>query len=161
MEILQLDIEGMTCASCVAHVEKGIKNVGGIDMASVNLATEKATVSYDPDSVDIEKIINAVSGAGYRASVYSGENDESELKRVQVEKKLKNQLILSSILSFPLIMAMFAGVFKIETMMFLHIPLLQFILATPVQFYIGYRFYNSAYKTIKSGSPGMDVLVAL
>lgn len=161
MEIIQLDIEGMTCASCVAHVEKGIKNVGGIDMATVNLATEKATVSYDPSEVDIDYILNAVSDSGYRASVYTGENDESELKRIQVEKKLKNQLILSSILSFPLIMAMFAGLFKIEGLMFLHNPVLQLILATPVQFYIGYRFYKSAYKTIKSGSPGMDVLVAL
>ncbi len=161
MEIIQLDIEGMTCASCVAHVEKGIKNVGGIDMATVNLATEKATVSYDPETVDIDYIINAVSDAGYRASVYSGENDESELKRVQNEKKLKNQLILSSLLSFPLIMAMFAGLFKIKGLMFLHNPVLQLILATPVQFYIGYRFYKTAYKTIRSGSPGMDVLVAL
>ena len=161
MEIVQLDIEGMTCASCVAHVEKGIKNVDGIDMASVNLATEKATVSYDPSEVDINYILNAVSDAGYRASVYTGENDESELKRIQIEKKLKNQLVLSSILSFPLIMAMFAGLFKIVGLMFLHNPFLQLILATPVQFYIGYRFYKSAYKTIKSGSPGMDVLVAL
>ena len=96
MEIIQLDIEGMTCASCVAHVEKGIKNVSGIDMASVNLATEKATVSYDPATVDIEYIINAVTDAGYRASVYSGENDESELKRIQTEKKLSQKL------SFPI-----------------------------------------------------------
>ncbi len=161
MEIIQLDIEGMTCASCVAHVEKGIINVDGIDMATVNLATEKATVSYDPSEVDIDYILSAVSDAGYRASVYTGENDESELKRIQIEKKLKNQLILSSVLSFPLIMAMFAGLFKIEGLMFLHNPFLQLILATPVQFYIGYRFYKSAYKTIKSGSPGMDVLVAL
>ena len=161
MEIIQLDIEGMTCASCVTHVEKGIKNVSGIDMASVNLATEKATVSYDPATVDIEYIINAVTDAGYRASVYSGENDESELKRIQTEKKLRNQLIISTLLSSPLIVAMFAALFNVEGLMFLHNSVLQFILATPVQFYIGYRFYKSAFKTIRSGSPGMDVLIAL
>jgi Cu+-exporting ATPase len=82
MEIIQLDIEGMTCASCVGHVEKGIRNINGIDLANVNLATEKATVSYDPEKVDITNIINAVSGAGYSASVYSGKDDESEVKRL-------------------------------------------------------------------------------
>ncbi|MEA1910183.1 MAG: heavy metal translocating P-type ATPase [Spirochaetota bacterium] len=161
MEIIQLDIEGMTCASCVAHVEKGIKGVSGIDMASVNLATEKATVSYDPEIVEIENIINAVSDAGYRASVYSGTNDESEEKRDQNEKNLRIQLILSSFLSFPLIMAMFIGLFQIKGLMFLHNPVIQLALATPVQFYIGNRFYRTAFKTIRSGSPGMDVLVAL
>lgn len=161
MEIIQLDIEGMTCASCVAHVEKGIKGVSGIDMASVNLATEKATVSYDPEIVEIENIINAVSDAGYRASVYSGTNDESEEKRDQNEKNLRIQLILSSFLSFPLIMAMFIWLFQIKGLMFLHNPVIQLALATPVQFYIGNRFYRTAFKTIRSGSPGMDVLVAL
>jgi len=161
MEIIQLDISGMTCASCVGHVEKGIKKVNGIDLANVNLATEKATVSYDPEKVDIKKIIDAVSGAGYSASVYSGEDDESELKRQKVERKLKLQLILASVLSFPLVLAMFAAIGKIEALMFLHNPLLQFILATPVQFYIGAQFYKAAFKSIKSGSPGMDVLVAM
>jgi Cu+-exporting ATPase len=161
MEIIQLDIEGMTCASCVGHVEKGIKSISGIDLANVNLATEKATVSYAPDKVDITKLIDAVSGAGYSASVYSGDDDESEVKRQKVEKRLKNQLILSSVLSLPLVMAMFAAIFNIEFLMFLHNPVLQFILATPVQFYIGAQFYNAAYKSIKSGNPGMDVLVAM
>jgi P-type Cu+ transporter len=161
MEIIQLDIEGMTCASCVAHVEKGITHAGGIDMASVNLATEKATVSYDPDKISIVSILDAVSAAGYRASVYEGENDDSELKRIQIEKDLRNKLILSALLSFPLLSAMFVGLFNIQILMFLHNPYLQLLLATPVQFYIGFRFYSSAYRTIKSGSPGMDVLVAL
>ena len=161
MEIIQLDISGMTCASCVGHVEKGISNVDGIDLARVNLATEKATVSYDPEKVDLETILKAVVGTGYSASVYTGEDDESEVKRKKVELKLKKQLIFSSLLSFPLVVAMFVTIFDIKILMFLHNPVLQLILATPVQFYIGAMFYVTAYKTVKSGSPGMDVLVAL
>jgi P-type Cu+ transporter len=161
MEIIQLDISGMTCASCVGHVEKGIKNVKGIDLATVNLATEKATVSYDPAKVDFETIVDAVANAGYSASLYTGEDDESEVKRKRIETKLKNQMIISSVLSLPLVLAMFVSIFDIKPLMFLHNPLLQLLLATPVQFYIGARFYAAAYKTIKSGSPGMDVLVAL
>lgn len=161
MEIIQLDIEGMTCASCVGHVEKGIKNIEGIDLATVNLATEKATISYDPEKVDLETILGAVTETGYSASVYTGESDESEIKRKQVETKLRNMMIISSLLSFPLVTAMFVSIFEVNFLMFLHNPLLQLILATPVQFYIGARFYVAAYKTVKAGSPGMDVLVAL
>jgi len=66
----------MTCASCAAHVEKGIRKVSGIDMASVNLAKEKATVSFDPKETDIEKIIQGVLDAGYSASVSKQDDDE-------------------------------------------------------------------------------------
>ena len=162
MEIIQLDIKGMTCASCVAHVEKGIKKLDGIDMASVNLATEKATVSYDPDSVEASSIIEAVIGAGYGASEASeAETDDAARERRNEEKKLKKRIIFSSILSAPLVMAMFAAIFKIQSLMFLHNPVLQLILATPVQFYVGRQFYRTAWKTLRAGSPGMDLLVVM
>jgi len=109
----------------------------------------------------IKTLINAVTDTGYSASLYTGEDDESEVKRKRVEKKLKTQLIISSVLSLPLLLAMFVSIFDIQSLMFLHNPILQLLLATPVQFYIGSGFYSSAFKTIKAGSPGMDVLVAL
>ncbi len=162
MEIIQLQVQGMTCASCVAHVEKGIKKNDGIDMASVNLATERATVSFDPGQTDIGSIIRSIEDAGYSASVPDevGEHAEAEERKRHL-KSLKRQTILSAALSFPLLVAMFAGLFKIEALMFLHNPLLQLLFAAPVQFYIGARFYRGAWKSLLSLNPGMDMLVAL
>jgi Cu+-exporting ATPase len=162
MEIIQLNIEGMTCASCVSHVEKGILKTNGIDMAAVNLATEKATVSFDPKLTSIEDIINSVSNAGYNAAVAAKtEDSEAEKRKKKEEKRLRTHMIISVLLSSPLLLAMFAGLLKIEALMFLHKPLLQLILATPIQFWIGARYYKGAFKSIRAGSPGMDVLVAL
>jgi len=162
MEIIQLDIKGMTCASCVAHVEKGIKKVPGIDMAAVNLATEKATVSFDPEKTDMEQIIQAVSDAGYGASeTREEEGDEAQRAKRKEQNRLRNHTIIASLLSTPLLGAMFVMIFDLEPLMILHNPLVQLILATPVQFWIGWRFYKGAYKSLRAGSPGMDVLVAL
>jgi len=160
MEIIQLDIQGMTCASCVAHVEKGIKKGEGIDMATVNLATEKATVSFDPKSTSVDKIIQSVFDTGYSASLPTGGEEEDREKNRQF-RLLKRQTLIAALLSAPLVLAMFAGLFKIHRLMFLHDPWLQLILATPVQFWIGLRFYRGAWKSLRAGSPGMDVLVAV
>ncbi|MBN2628803.1 MAG: heavy metal translocating P-type ATPase [Spirochaetales bacterium] len=158
MEIIQLNIQGMTCASCVAHVEKGIKKREGIDMASVNLATDKATVSYDPDRVSPDEIIQSVLDAGYGATL-PGEDEQG--KDGEKHSRLRNRLVMAIALSSPLLLAMSAGIFKIKGLMFLHNPILQLILATPVQFFIGARFYRAGWKSLRAGSPGMDVLVAL
>ncbi|MBI9103983.1 MAG: heavy metal translocating P-type ATPase [Spirochaetales bacterium] len=162
MEIVQLNVQGMTCASCVAHVEKGIKKNNGIEMAAVNLATEKATVSFNPEETDIDKIIRSIVDAGYSAVLPDEkENNEQEKEKSRQVRKLRNKTIISIMLSLPLVSAMFVGIFKIEALMILHNPLLQLVLATPVQFWIGSRFYIGAWKSLKAGSPGMDVLVAL
>ncbi|MBN1648944.1 MAG: heavy metal translocating P-type ATPase [Spirochaetales bacterium] len=162
MEIIQLDIEGMTCASCVVHVENGIKKGAGIEMASVNLATEKATVSYDPEKTTVGQIIKRVTDTGYGArESRPDEDDEQTLKKRRQLRQTAKQTLIAALFSFPLLMAMFAGLFKIDALMFLHNPLLQLLLATPVQFWIGSGFYRGAFKSIRAGSPGMDVLVAL
>jgi len=162
MQIVQLDIKGMTCASCVARVEKGIRKLDGVDMASVNLATERATVSYDPQRAGVEDIIRGIVDTGYAAEVPRAEVSDKAEKDMQTrEKRLMNRTILSALLSAPLVLAMFAGLFKIEALEILHNPVIQLILATPVQFFIGAAFYRAAFKSLKSGSPGMDVLVAL
>ncbi|MBI9100361.1 MAG: heavy metal translocating P-type ATPase, partial [Spirochaetaceae bacterium] len=141
---------------------KGIKKTSGIDMAAVNLATEKATISYDPKETDVEHIIKSVADAGYSASLPNEEDSSEEEKEKDKRlKELKVKTLVSALLSVPLVLAMFAGLFKITPLMFLHNPFLQLILATPVQFWIGSRFYKGAWKSIRAGSPGMDVLVAL
>ncbi len=162
MDIIQLNIQGMTCAACVAHVEKAIKKVDGVDMASVNLATEKATVSLDSARTDIENIIQSISAAGYSATVAGKELDDAQSQQKSHElQKLKLRLTVAIILSAPLLLAMFAGLFHIQSLMFLHNPYLQLLLATPVEFWIGWRFFQGAWKNLKALSPGMDVLVAL
>lgn len=158
MEIIQLDIQGMTCASCVNHVEKGIRKGKGVDSVTVNLATERATVSFDPDETDIDSIIHAVEQSGYGATRKSEEESDEKQKAL---KALKRQTVISIALSAPLLLAMFAGLFHLESLMWLHKPLVQLILATPVQFWIGWRFYKGAFLSLRAGSPGMDVLVAM
>lgn len=162
MDIIQLNIQGMTCASCVAHVEKGIKKTPGIEIANVNLATEKATISFDPKKSNVDDIIKSIIDAGYIASIPDKKNESlEEQNKIKRLKNLKLKTIISACLSTPLFLAMFVGIFKIESLMFLHNPVLQLALATPVQFWIGARFYKGGWKSIKAGSPGMDVLVAL
>jgi Cu+-exporting ATPase len=161
----------MTCATCALRIEKGLKNVAGVNLASVNLATEKATVEYDPKLVEEGQFEKLIKDLGYDAiqepsqdldtqAAVDSTDREKELRQREA-RKLRVSFIVSASLSVPLLVAMFAGLFNIEALMFLHNPIVQLALATPVQFVIGYRFYKHAYKSLRSGSPSMDVLVAL
>jgi len=164
-------VTGMTCATCALRIEKGLKNVAGVSQASVNLATERATVEYDPGVIEDGRFERLIRDLGYDAVIEASQDTDSgalsdstdkekELRQREI-RKLRLSFIVSAILSFPLLVAMFAGIFRIEALMFLHNPVVQLALATPVQFVIGYRFYKHAFKSIRSGSPSMDVLVAL
>jgi Cu+-exporting ATPase len=164
-------VTGMTCATCALRIEKGLKNVAGVSQASVNLATERATVEYDPGVIEDGRFERLIRDLGYDAVIEASQDTDSgalsdstdkekELRQREI-RKLRLSFIVSAILSFPLLVAMFAGMFRIEALMFLHNPVVQLALATPVQFVIGYRFYKHAFKSIRSGSPSMDVLVAL
>ncbi|MEG2602067.1 MAG: heavy metal translocating P-type ATPase, partial [Carnobacterium sp.] len=159
-----LAITGMTCANCSQTIEKTLNKESGITLANVNLATEKATVTYNPAETTLPKIIKSIEAAGYGAIVY----DEEHQKEVAALKEKKSQrlkidFIVSAILSAPMVISMIfmlAGWHNPITGFF-EIPVVQFILATPVQFIIGWRFYKGAYKAIKAASPNMDVLVAM
>ncbi len=166
-----LAVSGMTCATCALRIEKGLKNVAGVNLASVNLATEKATVEYDPKLVEEGQFEKLIRDLGYDAiqepsqdldtqAAVDSTDREKELRQREA-RKLRVSFIVSASLSVPLLVAMFAGLFNIEALMFLHNPIVQLALATPVQFVIGYRFYKHAYKSLRSGSPSMDVLVVL
>lgn len=164
-------VTGMTCATCALRIEKGLKNVPGVNQASVNLATEKATIQYVPGVIEEGRFERLIRDLGYDAVLESAQDtgsglfadssdQEKELRRREI-RKLRLSFIVSAALSFPLLVAMFAGLFRIEALVFLHSPIVQLALATPVQFLIGSRFYRHAFKSIRSGSPSMDVLVAL
>ena len=141
----------------MAHVEKGIKKVEGIDSAAVNLATEKATISYDPEKADLADIMKSVTEAGYEAAIPLGEESELQDEEKKSElRKLKRHTAIAAVFSAPLLLAMVSMLFRIEALHFLHSPLLQLFLTAPVQFWIGFRFFKGAWKSLKAGSPGMD-----
>jgi Cu+-exporting ATPase len=162
IETIELMITGMTCASCSSRVEKGLRGVEGVQAAAVNIANEKASVSFDPSRVDISDLIQQVRKVGYGAEKIEEDQvgREWEVRAGEIQK-LRRSVLVSAMLSFPLLMAMFAGLFRIEPFMFLHNPILQLLLATPVQFIIGWRFYRNSWHSLKAGSPGMDLLIAI
>ncbi len=158
---LDLLISGMSCAACAARIETALKKRDGIIDASVNLGTERGRVRYDPLKIKSYEIIGAIRGAGYDAEkVEEARPDRgAELKRREI-RRLGALVSVSAVLSAPLLLSMAFMLLDIHFPM-LHDPLLQFALATPVQFIIGWRFYRNAYLGVRGGSPGMDLLVAL
>lgn len=158
-----LSITGMTCANCSARVEKELNEQAGVLNANVNLATERATIQHDA-SLSVESLIESVEKIGYGAILYDDAHKAkiAEHKRKE-HRKMKRDLIVSALLSAPMLIAMvfmMAGNHSF-LIMFLHKPIVQFLLATPVQFLIGWRFYRGAYHAISTKAPNMDVLVAV
>lgn len=156
-------IEGMNCASCAAHVEKAAAKVEGITFASVNLATERLTVSYDERKADFTRLLEAVDKAGYKAI-----DDEKERLAARPETdRLKRRLLWSLLFTVPLLiltMSVMAGarlpVFISPETSPLNFALLQLLLTTPVVI-TGRNFYITGTKTLLRGNPGMDTLVAM
>lgn len=156
-------IEGMNCASCAAHVEKAAAKVEGITFASVNLATERLTVSYDERKADFTRLLEAVDKAGYKAI-----DDEKERLAARPETdRLKKRLLWSLLFTVPLLiltMSVMAGarlpVFISPETSPLNFALLQLLLTTPVVI-TGRNFYITGTKTLLRGNPGMDTLVAM
>ena len=153
---LELDISGMTCASCAGRVEKALAKVPGVKSVSVNLASERAHVELF-GQVDATLLIKAVSQAGYGASVHHTANatEDDQQKRLHRERWA---LTLAIVLALPLVLPMLLAPFGVHWML----PAwAQFVLATPVQFILGARFYVAAWKAVKAGAGNMDLLVAL
>jgi Cu+-exporting ATPase len=151
-----LRIDGMSCASCVGRVERALQRVPGVRSASVNLATEHAQVVLDADAAPTEALLAAVHDAGYAAHA---------LGPVQAEVPLPSDhgwaVLLGALLSVPLVAPMVAGAFGADAHAWMLAGWLQWLLATPVQFGLGARFYRAGWKALRAGSANMDVLVAL
>ena len=152
VEELILQIEGMTCASCVARVEKALLKVPGVVSASVNLATERATVQT-LSTVSAFVLKGAVEKAGYSAAdVQTARSDEA--------KRFPDwwPVALGAALTLPLLAPMLLQMIGIDWMLG---PWIQLALATPVQFGLGWRFYRAGWKAVRAGAGNMDLLVAL
>ena len=152
-QTIELAITGMTCASCVGRVEQALARVPGVLKATVNLATERAAVQTASGAVTELALIDAVKRAGYAASSVGAASDNAA--------RFSNPalpVILAALLSFPLVVPMLAEPFGAHWML----PgWLQFLLATPVQFILGARFYRAGWKALLAKTGNMDLLVAL
>jgi P-type Cu+ transporter len=155
-----LTIEGMTCASCVARVEKALGRVPGVASASVNLATERAHVEAGA-GVGFEALIAAVERAGYAATPVVEAAPAEDRERRAAAERLRDEgrrVALAAALSAPLVLHMVADLAGFPGL----VPgWLQLILAGIVQFRLGARFYVAGWKALRAGSGNMDLLVAL
>ncbi len=152
-----LPIEGMTCASCVARVEKAIKKVPGVVSADVNLATEKAQVTVDGTDTAADALIAAIEKAGYSAHV-EVPSDSDGPPVAERHDKTWWPVALAAVLSLPLVVPMLGMPFGADW----SLPgWVQLALATPVQFWLGARFYRAGWAALRAGSGNMDLLVAL
>src|SRR3989338_3289833 len=164
-------IEGMHCATCVRVLEKSLSKVAGVSDCNVNLATETATVTYDPKKVTDNDLVSAVANAGYKASlpVNTGKAElEQELKtedeqRHEKQKELnslRNKVIISLFLGALILWGSFPGLMEFARS-FLTILWIQLILAIPVQFWAGLTFYRATIPALRHRTANMDTLVAI
>lgn len=166
LEQVQLGIQGMTCAACSGRVERGLNKMPGVLHASVNLATEKASMQINPAEVDLSDLKRKISQLGYIPFEIGNEEDNGELvknKRLQGIERQKLNFLLAAGFSLPLFIMMLAMVFRWHWLMELPVfdPKVQFLFATVVQFIPGWYFYKDAYTSLRGGGANMSVLVAL
>jgi len=175
-----LALEGMTCASCAMRIEKGLKKVPGVLDAQVNLATERGTVTYNPEQTGLEQMVQKVEAVGYKATpveqpapqcIIPGvtdssaasstplstqqEDERNQRKSAEIVRK-RNLLILGIVLSLPVVLL---GMFFMNR--FLGENILLLALTTPVWAVVGWEFHRGAIKTLRHASANMDTLVSL
>ncbi len=155
-------IKGMHCASCVRVIERALSRVEGVNEANVNLATEIATVSFDPEKVSDEKIASAVASVGYEAGVTKELQSEDEEKK-QKEKELrdlKTKVVFSLLIGALIVWGSFPLISDFAPQ-FLKNSWVQFLLATPVQFWAGLAFYRATMPALRHRTANMDTLIAI
>src|SRR6266566_4946239 len=176
------DLEGMTCASCAMRIEKGLKKVPGVLEASVNLASEQASVTYDPTRTAIEQMVRSVEAVGYKAipqapapqqSLQEGEgsalagasaaplssvfaqDEQSQRRQAEITRK-RDLLVLGIALTLPVVILsmFFMNRFPGENLLLL-------VLTTPVWAIVGWEFHRGAIKTLRHASANMDTLISV
>ncbi|MDR1353154.1 MAG: heavy metal translocating P-type ATPase [Treponema sp.] len=169
---LSIPIGGMTCAACAARVEKAIRRLNGIESVSVNLATEKAAVSYDPQTVRLPAIREVIEKAGYKALDFSRKEavDEDQIRKERDIRILKTKFIIAASLALPLLYIAMAPMISWARLPFpralspMNFPLIyglaELALTLPI-IAVGYRFYTVGFKALWQRSPNMDSLIAL
>lgn len=167
-----LMVEGMTCASCSSAVERSLKKLDGVEIASVNLATNKATIKYDGSKVKIAELKKAVEKAGYVPKDIEKKLaiDEDQIRKDKESKDMFHRLMLSIFFSLPLLYIAMGHMFipdiaKLPAIIDYHnyplnFTLVQLVLTLPVM-WAGRKFFFIGFKTLFKGSPNMDTLIAI
>ena len=167
VERMDLNIGGMTCASCVAHVEGALRDMQGVLSANVNLATEKATVEYVPGVTSLQDFREAVDEVGYTVEGLSedsyGEAEELDrLARVKEIRLLRNKFAFAATLAAVIFLGSFDGFPWVSNLMDrTYYPFLLWAVATPVQFWAGWAFYTSGLGALRHRVANMHTLIAL
>ena len=169
---VSLPIGGMTCASCAQRIQKVVGKLDGVDSVSVNLASEKATVSYRPQTVRLSAIKQAIEGIGYKVLEIprTGAADEDKARKQKEIRTLWTKLIISAIFSLPLLYIAMAPMITFVRLPFpeglhpMHYPLryalAELLLVLPVVI-VGYKFYTVGFRALFQRSPNMDSLIAI
>jgi len=162
LQTIELAISGMSCAACSTRLEKMLNRLPGVE-AAVNLASERATIRYRPGLAAAAGLIATIEAAGFHGQLADAQSRADELaSRLAAQRRELGRFFIAAALTLPLaaqMLTMFAGGEQPHADL---LPRwLQLVLATPVQFWIGWRFYEGAWKSLRGGGGNMDVLVAL
>lgn len=162
-ETFDLTVSGLTCASCVGRVERALRRVPGVSAAEVNLATERAHVTAPTGSISLIDLVRAVEDAGYDAAPVPAPADATvdSSRKAAEERALQRDLVYVLIavgLSLPLVAPMILTPLGVRWM---PAGWVQLLLATPIQFWLGWRFYRHGWKALRAGTGNMDLLVAI
>lgn len=153
LQELTLVIDGMTCASCVGRVEKALCTVPSVRAASVNLATERATVQVEPGT-QAGQLIAAVARAGYRAALPAPADTPGQTRALPAWWPVAAAAFFAAPLILPMLLMPFGIAWQLPGVW-------QLLLATPVQFWLGARFYRAGWRALQAHTGNMDLLVAL
>jgi P-type Cu+ transporter len=163
---VELILTGMTCANCAANIERALNKVDGVLEANVNLANEKAFVTVAAGTATRPDLVAAVRKAGYDVVEVEGEEPLEDAEAAARAAEIRHQwkrLIVGAIFTLPLFITSMARDFGLigHWAHAVWVDWLFLLLATPVQFYVGWDYYRGGYKSLRNGSANMDVLVAM
>jgi len=161
---VNLSLFGMHCSSCANIIERSLKKVPGVSSANVNFAAEKANVIYDESQVNSQKLIEAISKAGYKAEMVDAKDaDYERRKREQETKNYAKSFWFSFALSLPMLYFMLLDFFAIpgKEALLPYVGIISLVLTLPIQFIIGARFYQGMWASLKMKTFNMDSLIAI
>jgi len=163
-ERLTLPVRGMHCAACVGKVERALTSVPGVDEATVNLATEKATVTFDPTRTDVTRLQDAVARAGYELveprEAAGQTRDREQSAREETQRRARSKFVVGAILSVPIVIGSMVEGF-LWAPAWLRNPWLLWALATPVQFWVGFEFHAGFLRDLRHRTASMSTLVSI
>ncbi|MFH1172068.1 MAG: heavy metal translocating P-type ATPase [Nanoarchaeota archaeon] len=156
MKKIELKIKGMHCQSCVTLIDKTLKKHGGVLNSNVNLATERATVEYDENKTNTDEIIKIIESRGYKSHLPVSDRADERIEKQKEINRLRNLLVLSAVLAIPIMIfsMVFPGALPYQNYIIM-------VMATIVQFVVGFRFYKAAWSALKNKSSNMDTLIAM